>query len=146
MEQLEKEDYKYKDIFYVLFETGMRIGEVLALERANIDIKNGIIHLRRTLTRDKNDRPILSNKTKTYAGIRDVPMTEHLKEIFKANMNIRFLFTKQDGGFISTTTINTAFKKIAKDAGIRVIYTSIKRGKKIINHKTSTVSTHQIRH
>lgn len=97
MEQLEKEDYRYKDIFYVLFETGMRIGEVLALERANIDFKNGVIHVRRTLTRDRNDRPMISNKTKTYAGIRDVPMTEHLKEIFRKNMNIRYLFTKPDG-------------------------------------------------
>ena len=97
MEQLAKEDYKYKDIIYILFETGMRVGEVLALERENIDFKNGVIHVKRTLTRDRNDRPILSKKTKTYAGIRDVPMTDHLKQIFRKNMNIRFLFTKPDG-------------------------------------------------
>lgn len=49
-------------------------------------------------------------------------------------------------GFINTNTINSHFKKIAKDADIRVVYKDIKRGKKTIRHKTSTVSTHQIRH
>lgn len=45
-------------------------------------------------------------------------------------------------GFINTSTINSHFKKIAKDADIRVVYKNIKRGKKTIRHKTSTVSTH----
>ena len=49
-------------------------------------------------------------------------------------------------GFINTNTINSHFKKIAKDADIRIVYKDIKRGKKTIRHKTSTVSTHQIRH
>ncbi len=49
-------------------------------------------------------------------------------------------------GFINTNTINSHFKKIAKDANVRVDYKYIKRGKKTIKHKTSTVSTHQIRH
>ena len=49
-------------------------------------------------------------------------------------------------GFINTNTINSHFKKIAKDADIRVVYKELKRGKKTVNHKTSTVSTHQIRH
>ena len=49
-------------------------------------------------------------------------------------------------GFINTNTINSHFKKIAKDADIRVVYKDIKRGKKTIRHKTSTVRTHEIRH
>lgn len=49
-------------------------------------------------------------------------------------------------GFINSITINIHFKKIAKDADIEVDYKYIKRGKKLIKHKTSKVSTHQIRH
>lgn len=49
-------------------------------------------------------------------------------------------------GFISTSTINEAFKRIAKDSGVRVVVVPRKRGKKYFNHETSTVSTHQIRH
>lgn len=116
LEQLEKKDYKYKDIFYVLIETGMRVGEVLALQRSNIDFKERVIHVERTLTRDKNDRPVLGKRPKTDAGIRDVPLTDHLIQIFKRNVNFKFLFTKPNGDFISTSTINSHFKKICKDA------------------------------
>ena len=101
MEQLEKEDYKYKDIFYVLFETGMRIGEVLSLKRDDIDFQNGIVKVRRTLTRDSNDRPIVSNQPKTSAGVRDVPLTKHLKQVFARNVfsnnKNKYIFTKPDG-------------------------------------------------
>lgn len=101
MEQLEKEDYKYKDIFYVLFETGMRIGEVLSLKRDDIDFQKGVIKVRRTLTRDSNDRPIVSNQPKTSAGVRDVPLTKHLRQVFARNMfsnnRNKYIFTKPDG-------------------------------------------------
>ena len=97
--KLEKEDYKYKDIFYVLFESGMRIGEVLSLKRDDIDFQNGVIKVRRTLTRDSNDRPIVSNQPKTKAGIRDIPLTKHLRQVFARNMfsNNKYIFTKPDG-------------------------------------------------
>ena len=65
MEQLAKKDYKYRDIFYVLIETGMRIGEVLSLKRSDIDFKNNIIHVRRTLTKDKDDKVKVGYRTKT---------------------------------------------------------------------------------
>lgn len=89
---------------------------MLALQRGNIDFKERVIHVERTLTRDKNDRPVLGKRPKTDAGIRDVPLTDHLIQIFKSNMNFKFLFTKPNGDFISTSTINSHFKKICKDA------------------------------
>ena len=55
-QQLAKKDYKYRDVFYVLLETGMRIGEVLALKRSDIDFNNNIIHVRRTLTKGKDEK------------------------------------------------------------------------------------------
>ena len=67
------------------------------MQRKDIDFQKGVIHVKRTLTRDSNDRPIVSNQPKTSAGVRDVPMTEHIKQILRRNMNIRYLFTKPDG-------------------------------------------------
>jgi integrase len=62
-------------------------------------------------------------------------------------MNIRFLFTLPNGSFISTSTINSHFKKIAKDCGIRSTIRK-RKGKNgtIINENTSTVTTHMLRH
>ncbi len=102
-QQLAKKDYKYKDVFYVLLETGMRIGEVLALKRSDIDFNNNIIHVRRTLTKDKNDKIKLGDKTKTYAGMRDVPLSNFLKGILKKNNSFDFLFLLPDGRIYSST-------------------------------------------
>ena len=105
-----------------------------------------MIHVKTTLTRDEKDRPIESNSPKTEAGIRDVPLTKHLKQIFMNNINMKYLFTKPDGSFISTSTINAHFKKIAKDAHIRETIYQVKRDGKVINLRTSTVTTHMLRH
>ena len=145
-EQLSKKEYRYKDVFYTLLETGMRIGEVLALKRSDIDFTNNVIHVRRTLTKDRNDKIVLGDKTKTYAGMRDVPLSSFLKSVLKQNMNFDFLFLLPNGKFIPPSTINSHFKRIAKDAHIRECTYTIKRNSKIINLKLSTVNTHMLRH
>lgn len=145
-QQLEKKAYKYRDVFYILLETGMRIGEVLALKRSDIDFENNIIHVRRTLTKDKNDKIILGDKTKTYAGMRDVPLSNFLKSVLRQNMNFDLLFLQPNGNFIPPTTINSHFKRIAKDAHIRECKHPINRNGRIINLNYSNVNTHMLRH
>jgi len=146
LQQLKSKDYIYKDIFYVLIETGMRVGEVLALKREDIDFKQNIIHVRRTLTRDKKDVVKLGNKTKTYAGIRDIPMSAVVRNIIKNNNNINFLFLMPNGKFIPGTTINSHFKRICKDAHIRECIHEFERNGKTIHLKLSNVNTHMLRH
>lgn len=63
---------RYKNFFdYVLYKTllatGCRIGEVLALEWSDIDLKNGTISITKTLNRYKE-----TNTPKSKAGLRDV--------------------------------------------------------------------------
>lgn len=137
----------YKDIILLLLYTGARVGEILALERKDIDFKNNVIHINKTLSRDKHDRPILSDHPKTKAGIRDIPINDEVKQLLQGNMNFKYLFTLPDGRFISTSTINSHFKKICKDCGIRTTKRK-RKGKNgtIINENTSTVTTHMLRH
>ena len=111
-----------------------------------MDYKNKVIHINKTLARDKYDRPILSNSPKTKAGIRDIPMNEEMEKIFRRNTNFNYLFTLPDGRFIATSTINSHFKKICKDAGIREYIYEIKRKGKTIRLKSSNVTTHMLRH
>ena len=145
MQQLKLKNYKYKDVFYTLIETGMRVGEVLALRRTDVDFKNNIIHVKRSLTKDKNDRVKIGTNTKTYNGIRDVPLSKQLKEILLANMNIDLFFTLPDGKLITPSTINSHFKRICKDAGIRPCIYELHRKGKIIKLKSSNVNTHLLR-
>ncbi len=80
-------------------------------------------------------------------------MPNSLKTILKQyNNKVGFLFTKKDGSFILTSTINSQFKRILKDANIGTkIYTFQRndksRGKiRKINSKTSSYNTHCLRH
>ena len=92
-------------MYYLKQEWGY--GEVLALKRSDIDFNNNIIHVRRTLTKGKDDKIKLGDKTKTYAGMRDVPLSNFLKGILKKNNNIDFLFLLSDGRIYSATEQST---------------------------------------
>lgn len=146
LEELKK-DYKYKDIFYVSVFTGMRIGEVLALKGSDIDFENKIIHISRSLTKDINSKVVLGKTTKTYNGLRDIPIIDSLFPILEKYKDSNSLLFTDNGKLISTTTINTHFKKICKNANIQVINTKKKKNKDIVvNLKTSSVNTHMLRH
>ncbi len=148
---LDKEK-QYKDIFIIALYTGMRMGEILALKKEDIDFKEKNIHIRRTLTKDKNDNPILGNKTKTYNSIRDIPITSLFEKELKHainNMNLNIynlLFIHPTGKLISVSNMNNRFKRICTNANLGVIPYNIKRGKKEIHSSTSTYNQHMLRH
>lgn len=152
LEELKK-DYKYKGVFYIAIYTGMRIGEILALTKDDIDIENKTININKTLTKGKDDKVILGNTTKTYAGIRQIPFLDVLAPVFSNLLNTtnKFLFL-ENNKFIAPATINIHFKKICKNANINVIIIKKKKGidkdgnDKFVNLKTSNVNTHMLRH
>ncbi len=78
---------QYKQIVLLQLNTGMRIGEILALTEDCIDLRKNTITVYRTLTR-KNNRYVLGKHTKTYnrktnidKGKRTFPMTPETREI-----------------------------------------------------------------
>ena len=153
------ENETYKNIFLLALHSGMRIGEILALTPNDIDLENRLIHINKTLTKDKNGKVILGKTTKTYTSCRDIPMTIMLESILKESMinyipnKNNLLFCHLNGSIIVPATINTQFKKICKNAGIKVIETKKKTSKKnkngeniYVNLKTSSANTHMLRH
>ena len=60
----------------------MRIGEVLALSKKDIDLEHKLINVSRTLTTDENFNVIVGKKTKTYSGKRQVPILDVLIPVF----------------------------------------------------------------
>lgn len=146
--ELNSKEYRYKDILLIAMYTGMRIGEILALEKDKIDLDKNIIHIRKTLSKDKNDKTILNDKVKTYSGKRDIPIPTQLKELFynlvhNSNDGLLFLFNDK---LISPSTINHHFKRICKNANIRTKIYSFNRYGKKINLNTSNVNEHMLRH
>lgn len=112
---------KYFLIYLIAINTGMRCGEILALQKADINLINDVIIINKTITRDINNRPVLGDNPKTKKGIRKVPilsqelkseLEKHLKQL-KENM----LFTNK-GELINTSTITTEFKRLNKKYNI----------------------------
>lgn len=150
IKELEKNYDEYTNIFYIAIFTGMRIGEILALAPEDIDLNNNIIHINKTLTKDEEDRYMIGSTTKTYAGTRDIPITNLIVNILASAPNCQNkTFFSLNNKIIAPSTINSHFKRICKNANIRIINTKKKKHKddeKTVNLKSSSVNTHMLRH
>lgn len=113
------ENKTYKNIYYIALYTGMRIGEILALQFQDIDLKNKIISVNKTLSRDKNRQLIIGKDTKTELN-RDIPITvlfeDNIKEALENVVINKYglIFTQLNGNFLSPTNLNCDFKRICK--------------------------------
>lgn len=66
--------------------TGMRLGEVCALKRENIDFENDIIHVHQTVQRLSNNlgkTSLIVDTPKSKSSYRDIPIIPYLLMIFK---------------------------------------------------------------
>ena len=115
----------HRNEYLLCFHSGLRIGEVLALEVEDIDWENNCIHITRTTTIDKNGKVVLGPCPKTDNGERDVIITELTKPILEnaiANKNPskeNLLFCKKDGGLYTDSALNSYLKRICDKAGIK---------------------------
>lgn len=103
---------RYKNFFdYVLYKTllatGCRIGEVLALEWSDIDLKNGTISITKTLNRYKE-----TNTPKSKAGLRDVEIDRATALLLKQYKKRQQVHTWQLGK-TETVVFSTFTKKYA---------------------------------
>ncbi|GFI61950.1 transposase from transposon Tn916 [Clostridiales bacterium] len=69
-----------KDLIEVSLSTGLRTGELRALEWNDIDFENKIIHVTGTLT--EIDGRAFKDTPKTKSSRRDIPMLENVERIF----------------------------------------------------------------
>ena len=128
---------RLKNVYLIQMYMGLRIGEVLALNKNDIDINKQLIFVNRTLTTGKNDEVILGDTTKTYAGNRSIPIPNFLINILKEQLEIsefnkdNFLFLNDNENFIGDSTFNINLKRILKNK---------------LNWSIEGISTHTLRH
>lgn len=91
--KLNKNDQRFMGL---LMYTGMRRGEALGLRWEDIDLENGILHIRRNVTHPQRNAPVITTP-KTKAGKRDIPIDENL---------LKLLQPVQEHGFIIGGTEN----------------------------------------
>lgn len=86
---LEKaQDTIYYNLFVLALETGMRIGELCALQWSDIDFKNKMLYVNHTLCYfSKNGKYVFEmHDTKTNNGKRIIPLTEKAIKIIRKQM------------------------------------------------------------
>ena len=74
--------WKYYDVVYILFHTGMRISEFCGLTLSDIDLENNIINIDHQLLRDSSSKKYIQS-TKTNAGTRQLPIKDDVAECFR---------------------------------------------------------------
>ena len=73
----------YKKQLMIELYTGMRMGEINALKPEDIDLANGVIHVRATISMGLGGRNFWKEHPKTDAGVRDVPINELVRPILE---------------------------------------------------------------
>lgn len=135
---IEVKNCKYKNVYLIQMYLGLRCGEALALDIHDIDLKNRKVNIHRTLTTDENNKIIMGNKTKTYAGKRVVSIPEFIIPHIMEQMKIavaqdgnseKLLFKPDDKTYTSRTNVNSELKRILKR-----------------KFNISDISTHSLRH
>jgi integrase len=109
---------KVKCLIYLLLYTGLRRGEVLALSKGDIDFKNMVIKINKSLVFKINKSEIKTPKSK--AGYRDVPILAPLKPVLEDyvnKLNTNLLFTCANGHTISSIAYRRLFDKFKNAMG-----------------------------
>ena len=82
--------FTFKNLgIYICLSAGMRIGEICALTWDDLDVENGIIHVRKTIQRiyvieeHRKYTEVILDTPKTKNSIRVIPMTKNLLKMIR---------------------------------------------------------------
>ena len=114
--------------FLTCLFTGIRIGELCALNCNNIDLDDGVIHIRATMQRlpdesggDKKTK-VTIDKPKSECSIRDIPINKDLLEVLcRFHKPGTFLLTGDKEKFIEPKTMENRFKSILRKCGLKPV-------------------------
>ena len=134
-------DTHWYPVFYVMANTGMRVGEITGLRWSDIDLKKGIIRVNHTLVyynhRDEKGCYFSINTPKTKAGELEIPMTEGVKQAFLMEREFQsqaeissksrvdgyddFIFVNRYGDVQNQGNLNKALRRMMRDCNDEIL-------------------------
>ena len=126
----EAESSWYYNAFRFAISTGCRCGEIGALRYSDIDFKDNIIRIQRTITKDLYGRFVIGTTTKTAHGKRDIPLTDSLREIIQQQRKINFdfltvqeidplIFKSPENTLLEDTCVNREIARICNRSRVK---------------------------
>lgn len=120
----------YENICRLMIQTGLRIGEVGALYPADVDTKEGVIHVSKTISRREDGQYYVSDTPKTDSGNRDVPLNDTVLRILKDQQKQNSLifghidldkpiFRSREGELLREYFVNREISRKCKLTGIQ---------------------------
>lgn len=115
----------WADCISLIFVTGMRVGEAVALKHDDLDPKNLCIKVHATESRRKDDegviRTFIQDSTKTEAGCRTVVLPKKyqylLTSLWWGSSNSEFVF-EFNGKRIHTNAVRKKLARVCKQVGV----------------------------
>ena len=118
---------RYKLGVLICLYTGIRIGELCALQWKNVSLEEKTLKIEKTLQRLQNDDTINEPKTriiitepKSNAAMRIIPLPNFMIEILAPfqNTSNSYLLSGESGSIIEPRTMQNYFKKYLRDSEI----------------------------
>ena len=107
------------ELYYLDLATGLRRGELLGLKWEDIDLQNGIIHVRRQVARVDGEVKELPLKTKnSYRNISISRDAVAMLTEMEAHRSSDYVFPSSTGGPISPDSVNNMLHRVLKRAGL----------------------------
>ena len=126
-----RENFTFRNLgIFICLSTGIRIGEVCALTWNDIDVDNGIIHIRKTIQRiylnenGAKKTELLIDTPKTATSMRDIPMIKDLYDVLKPLkkvVNSDYFVLTNDIKPTEPRTYRNYYKKLLRMLNIPVI-------------------------
>ncbi len=126
-----KHNVSYENIGILLsLYTGLRLGEICALQWNDIDLKNGIVSITKTMQRisvqgEEQKTKVIVDTPKSQQSLRKIPLPDflifELKRLYVSCMPEAYILTGSMNKYIEPRAYQYKFKRILKDTGIRDI-------------------------
>lgn len=111
---------------YLVYYTGCRRGEALALTGADIDRKKNLVHIKKSVYHVGNSPHI--KQPKSDAGCRDVPLLPALAKLLPKKLGKGYLFAEPDGSLLTNDHFTALYDAYRDASGVTVTPHQIRHG------------------
>ena len=107
---------------WIGYYTGMRKGEIFALDVNDIDLVNSVMHINKTLIYDHEKKELYISSTKTTKSTGTIPIVPQLKVILSDYLRHHAypILLSSDGNYISPNAISTNMHYYSKKHGVHI--------------------------